>query len=428
MRRLDRLDTSPEFPTASELYRAGACVAPWGLGLPREEQNSEWTERGRQLHWWAEQAALGVLHEHPAAPPEYHAALGWIMPALDVDRELAKRVAWPDGCEALIRPEIGIKWRPTALLPEVALCERQPGERLRGWFSGTADLVFVDNDGVLYVVDWKFGPREPYMGERANVSAQGAFLAMAFAELLGITGSSSCVVVARFERRMVSAEGIEVDAYDYTQGDLDAFAEALAGLADRLRRSVGVLPTVNHGCGRCSAKAACPAWQAMRAEVDRRAREDLAGAFDGEAPTTAKVARACHLATKVMEERLPVLKGLRDAYVLAKGPLDLGLGVRLEAKPRRQTELLQTPDALDVIEDVVGAGAVELVRKSGLGRVRKAINARFATIKSKADRDKAKAALLAELEARGVLKSKASTFVVQEVRAGEPEEEEEEDG
>ena len=247
--RLTRAPSQPYYTTASELRIASECVAPWALGLPGVRETNEWAEFGRSMHAAAECLALGKpRHEHFDAAGER--ALEHVTCSLDDDIAAAKVFVWPDGRAASIRAEMGIKWRSDGFDDEAALCERAPGERLRGWFSGTADLVCVRADGGLVVADWKFGPREHVTGEPAKESCQGFFLALAFATLLEVRGSSAGVVVARFERRMVREDGIEVDAYDITQGELDAFAEQLRWLAARIDKAEGAAPRISAACGK----------------------------------------------------------------------------------------------------------------------------------------------------------------------------------
>jgi hypothetical protein len=88
-----------------------------------------------------------VRHELFSAGDER--ALEYVVCTIDDDRSMARQFVWPDGRSASLRAEVGIKWRPGALEDEAALCERRPGERLQGWFSGTVDLAYVRHDGVL---------------------------------------------------------------------------------------------------------------------------------------------------------------------------------------------------------------------------------------------------------------------------------------
>lgn len=412
MRSLPILSPSkPGYPTASELYRARECIAPWALGLPEVRETNEYAEEGRELHWWAEQTARGYLHEHPSPPEKYVARLRHVREALAADFGSAKW-ARPDH-KVLI--EQGIKWRPGVLEDEVALCERQPGERLRGWFSGTADLVYVRTDGLLVVADWKFGPREAITGEPAKDSCQGFFLATAFAALLGIRGSSSGVVVARFERRMVSDDGIEVDAVDITQGELDDFAEQLRGLAQRIEAAEGATPRISAACGKCKAKSACPAWSALELALYAEALENAVDLINGP-PRDAEHAREYRDGIAALERAKEDLEERYRAF-LVQNPdgVPLGLGMREVARKVERPNLVLTDAAQAKIREKWGEAA--FVARPSIGRIRAAEKVKLSR-PSKADWDKRKAALAEEMREMGLLltPSVSTRLVVQQMK------------
>lgn len=420
MRRLSLLPSSPEYPTASELHRMRECVAPVALGLPEVSETSEWAEEGRRMHAMAEAVARGVEWIDRMSPEDISI---WRL-LQDMIGQDAVAAKWHTPAHKLFI-EQGIKWRPGVLEDEVALCERQPGERLRGWFSGTADLVYVRADGVLVVVDWKFGPREHITGEPAKESCQGFFLATAFADLLSIRGSSAGVVVARFERRIVSEDGIEVDAVDITQGDIDAFAEQLRGLAERIELGVGAMPRISAACGKCKAKAECPAWDAQYAgiiESSQHAHERLLIV-----PETNEDAARMHWAIDATEALLDQWKEWVKAYVLTHPEgVPIGLGLRLKAIPSKDREVLDTPEALDVIERIASPGAIEVQRKSGIGRIAKALrDGAGRDVSSAADRAKTKKAAeengFAALVKAGAVIDKGKKLTVKIVRSDEEE-------
>lgn len=422
MQHLSLAPSAPYFPTASELRIASECVAPWALGLPEERETNEWAELGRRMHAAAECLALGkVRHEHFDAPSER--ALEHVMCSLDDDIAAAKVFVWPDGRAAGIRAEMGIKWRSDGFDDEAELRQRAPGERLRGWFSGTADLVYVRTDGVLVVVDWKFGPREHVYGEPAKESCQGFFLAVAFASLLKISGSSAGVVVARFERRMVREDGTEVDGYDITQGELDAFAEQLRGLGERIQRGVDVAPRISAACGKCKARRECPAWEMQSHVVYHHVAN---ASFDAlkRPPQSPDDARALHYAIEQGEHLTAEWKKWRDAYVLTNGPVSVGLGMALKAVPQSKRAVVSTPEAMDLIEQVAGKSAIVIERNATCDSIKKAArDAAGAGIVSTSDRNKAKAAAEAEVFAKliegGAIREAGKTYVVREMRTGD---------
>jgi len=395
MRRLSLAPQEPEYPTASELRRATECVAPWALGLPEEaDEAGEWAEYGRRRHAIAEEIARKQASAHAHARPEENACELLLFDAIKADRDAAKvGYAW--------HVEAGIKWRSDGLADEVQLCERRPGERLRGWFSGTADLVYVRHDNVLVVVDWKFGPREHVTGEPAEHSCQGWFLALAFCELLGIKSSGPGVVVARFERRMVREDRIKTDGHDITQGELDAFRVALVGLGERITQGVGALPRISKACNHCKAKAECPAWAVLREELRTRAWDDIR--LLDKPPSNDEEARFYRDAIQGLERERDQAKERYAAY-LALNPagVPIGLGMR-EVGKRIETQTLNITEAATArIRERFGDAAFG-APKPTLGRIEAAVKAWGGKGKSKSDWLKTKATLREELKAEGIL-------------------------
>jgi hypothetical protein len=364
--RLDLLPSSPFFPTASELRIASECVAPWALGLPETSETNEWAEMGRACHFAAETIARGQEPSDPrlrAVPDKIYAHL---VSAMTPDmRENPKNG---------FHIEQGIKWRPGVLEDEAEFCERQPGERLRGWFAGTTDLAYVRRDNLLVIPDWKFGPREHVNGEPAKESCQGFFLALAFATKLGIRGSGPGVVVARFERRMVSESGIEVDAYDITQGELDAFAEQLRGLAKRIETAEGAVPRISAACGKCKARRACPGWDEMRDELRARITEDVT--LLDRAPETPEEARFYHDAIGEMKREHDAAKERYNAFLaLNKEGVPIGLGMREVGKRIERQNLVVSDTSIACIRERWGDAAFGAA-KPALGRIEAAEKAK----------------------------------------------------
>jgi hypothetical protein len=437
MRRLSLLPFGPFLPTASELHRAGECPAPWALGLPEaEDAPSEWAEQGRLLHWAAEllsngQGMIETLSRVLPEPNNPNAKPWPIVPIVEHVGTALERdfIDCKEGVDGVWHVEQGVKWRTDGLDDEAALCDREPGQRIRGWFSGTADLVYVRHDGVLVVADWKFGPREHVTGEPAKDSCQGFFLALAFCTALGITGSSDAVVVARFERRMVSEDEIETDAHDITWGELCRWRDVLAGLAERITSAVDAAPKLSAACGHCKAKAECPAWDQLEALVVVSIAEPSTDEFLAlvSAPQTDGDVRTIHHAIEAGERLVGEWKRLREAYVLThpEGVI-VGLGLKLKAIPSKDREVLDTPEGLDAIERIVPGGVV-FERKAGIGTIEKAIAAAVgkANITSTSDRNKTKKGeterVFAELAAVGAVIDKGKKLTVRIVRSDEKE-------
>ena len=427
LRRLGLQPSVPFFPTASELYRAAECVAPWALGLPESgDEPGEWAERGRRLHAAAEAYACRVAGMPSRERDEGGDLALWadawrtLAEMLTSDFHQAKPGSW--------YVEQGIRWRSDGFADEAELCEREPGERLRGWFSGTADLVYVRADGVLVVADWKFGAME-HLREPAEDSCQGFFLALAFCRLLEITGSAADVVVARFEKRIVSEAGIEVDGYDITQGELLQWHTMLSGLAGRIVKAESAAPRLSAACGHCKAKAACPSWDALKTHAMTAMANVSTGQVDAlcRPPQSPEDARTLYHAIEQGEHLTAEWKQWLKAYVLTSGPVPIGLGLSLKALPQSKRSVVATPEAMDVIERVAGGAAIEVQRSATCESIKKAVrDAAGEGIVSTADRNKAKARAeenaFAALIAAGAIRESVKIYTVRECRAGETEE------
>jgi len=414
VRRLDLLPLAPFYPTASELHRAAECVAPWALGLPEtEEAPGEWAAFGRRMHEAAERLAKPFT-----LPAEYNdlptSMMSHVKTAIEADR------AHVGGRWDKLMAEQGVAWRPGFPDDEAKLVQREPGERLRGRFSGTVDLAYVRADGVLVVVDWKFGPMEHVRGEPAQDSCQGFFLALALCTALEFRGSSAGVVVARFERRMVREDGIEVDGHDITQGELDAWAKTLAGLARRIDSAVDAAPKLSAACGKCKAKQGCPAWDALEAaifgEVAGESWQCLL-----EAPKAPADVRVRYHAAEAAEAAAERWKDEARAYLMTHSEgVEIGLGLKLRAKQSGHKTVLQTKESMALIESVAGRNA--LLTRSNLGAIEKAVKeAAGAGIVSKSDRDKARRVAVENAFARltegGAILEKGARWGVSVVRS-----------
>lgn len=460
MRRLSLLPLLPEFPTASELHRARECTAPWTFGLPEaEEAPGEWAEKGRLHHAFAEMLATGYApSEDIVWTDPFSFDLSTIDPVIGKALDDAIRT---DATSAKIGHwfvEQGVKWRTDGLDDEAELCKRRPGERLRGWFSGTADLAYVRADGVLVVADWKFGPMEAIRGEPAQDSCQGFFLALAFCKVLGITGSSAGVVVARFERRIMSEDGVEVDGYDITWGEMCEWAEVLgrneyelvdgrvrlrsdgdwnrvpaggkwrAGLSRLIEESTDAIPKISAACGKCKAKAECPAWNALESQTLVAITDPSTDEFLSlcQAPKSASDVRLLHHAIEAGEDLVKEWKRLREAYILTHPEgVEIGLGMKLKAIPSKDREIVDTQEGLDAIERIV-PGSTYFERKATMKSIAKAArDAVGKEIASSSDRAKTKDQKEKEafdaLIAAGAVVDKGKKMTVKVVRSDEKE-------
>jgi hypothetical protein len=396
MHRLSLLPSGPYLPTASELHRAAECVAPWALGLPEaEEEPGEWAEMGRHLHEVAEEICAYKGERLPLLGA--NKIIGQhIAEAVKVDVLLLKQ-----GADGVFYIEQGLQWRPGFPDDEARLVTRAPGERERGWFSGTADLAYVRADGVLVVIDWKFGERTRWIGERAKDHAQLWTLALALATALGIRGSSENVIVARVEARHVNADGIEVDGHDLTQGMIDAWADTLRTLARRIDTATDASPKLSAACGRCRAKEACPAWNALEQAILGEICDQGAEAFL-RPPTSPHEVRLLYHATEAAESAVENWEQWVQAWCLVHPEgVEIGLGLKLQSREKASRAVVQTSEAMALIEEVAGTGAIEVKRKSSIGVIEKAVKeAAGAGITSRSDRDKARRAAVESAIAR----------------------------
>jgi hypothetical protein len=419
MHRLDILPSKPFYPTASELHRAAECVAPWALGLPEaEEAPGEWAEYGKRMHGIAETVARNIAF---VATTESEAqVLRYLQEAIALDRCAVRMVPGSPASSDPWLVEQGLQWRPGFPNDEARLVTRAPGERERGWFSGTVDLAYVRADGVLVVVDWKFGERTRWIGERAKDHAQLWTLALALATALGIRGSSENVIVARVEARHVNEDGIEVDGHDLTQGMLDAWADTLRKLARRIDVATDAAPKLSAACGRCRAKEACPAWQALEvsvfAEVSGNNMEALI-----RPPVNSSDVRALYHATEAAKSAVENWAQWIEAWCLVRPEgIEIGLGLKLCASEVGEDRVITTPEAMDAIERELGPGVVvsETKRKTTLKAIDASVGKRpaIADIKSSHDRKVARERAIESVRARlgelGAIRRKGSRWGV----------------
>lgn len=422
MRSLPVMGTEPEYPTASELHRAAECVAPWALGLERHDESGVDAAWGRLCHAGAEALARGdvIRDALSVAPsldeyPRLMAVLTHVRDALDADRDALFDCVDAAG-KAPWFVEQGVSWKPWDRTAR--LVERQPGQRFQGEFSGTADLVYVRGDGVVIVVDWKFGVQTARIGEPAEEHAQGWTLALGFVTALGVKQYGDAHVVARFEARHVNEEGVRVDGVDITAGELAAWARELEKLAAKINAGQTATPRRSHACGRCSARAACPSWQELAEAVTFELAPALEADVLARPPQTPKEVRLLNDAILAGERHVERWREWRRAYVLTHEPVPVGLGLELAALRRKERKMLQTPESLAVVERVAPGGVVvEEKRKATIESVKRAVrDAAGAGIVSTADRNKAKAAAEArafdELEREGALVAAGTTWAI----------------
>ena len=416
MRSLPLLSPSkPGYPTASELYRARECIAPWALGLPEERTSNEYAERGQRLHEGAANVALaGDVDQWlnaqfagiSSCERESVSLMMWrVSDFIAKDHAAAvknKQMSW--------FVEQGIRYRPG--YPDVAeFVERKPGQRFEGWFSGTADLVYVRADGVLIVADWKFGRKDQV--EPAEENCQLLFLALAFATTMGIASSSEGVIVARIELRFVDEDGVHVDAEDVTWGELCAFADELGALTERI--DAGAAPKISHACGKCPSKAHCPAWEQLELALYGEALNSTTDMLLGP-PRDAEHAREYRNGIEALRRGLEDLEERYKAF-LVQNPegVPIGLGMREVARKVERPNLVLTEAAQAAIREKWGDAA--FTSRPSIGRIRAAEKAKKKQW-SAADWKKRKEELAAEMIAAGLLlaPSVSTRAVIQQMK------------
>lgn len=391
----------PFFPTASELRVASECVFPWALGLPMEQSDTEAMRRGRERHLYAEKIAT--------VQPVCETDGAWA-PAL---RELIYADAGARKSAEGWYVEQGVRWSIGFRGDEAELIDRSPGERLRGAFCGTADLAYVDKNGILVVVDWKFGEAPHLHNAAARENPQLWFLALALTSALKISGGSSSTVVARVELRSIRDDGqADIDSHELTQGDLDRFATVLADLADRIVAAQDARPTLSQACGSCRSRASCSAWSDLEVAIAR----DLSGASllrPPETPGDMAFLRHAIVAGKATIEKWEEWRKAYHLYHPEGVPVGLGLVERLI--PLRRSQVIKTPEAYAAIREHAGEEAVEMRPHATMESIRKAARdqvggeTRSATDRKKL-KDKAEDEVLQKLRGVGAIQEAGESY------------------
>jgi len=323
-----------------------------------EQSDTEAMRRGRERHLYAEKIA--TVQPVPATDGHWASTLRELIYADASARKSAE--AW--------YVEQGVRWSIGFRGDEAELIDRSPGERLRGAFCGTADLAYVDKNGILVVADWKFGEAPHLHNAAARENPQLWFLALALTSALQISGGSSSTVVARVELRSIKDDGrADIDAHELTQGDLDRFATVLAGLADRIIAAQDARPTLSQACGMCRSRASCSAWSDLEVSIARNVSE-LSLLRPPESPVEMATLRHAIAAGKAAVERW---EDWRKAYHLYHPEgVPVGLGLVEKLIPLRRSRVIQTPEAFVAIREHAGDDAVEMRPHATMESIRKA--------------------------------------------------------
>ena len=303
------------FPRPSLLHIAWAgCLWPWaGEGRIQPEDNAAMS-RGREIH-----AAIARLYLTDIWAPELGPWKESLAVVLDRDRV-------GGGVDAI------------ELKLEHDVCGR--------WFGGTADLV-ISTPAHRTIIDWKTGHESP---GRASDCVQ----LYAYARLVSVVdwgdtlGNGNALHI---EIRWLKDDGaIEISSADVCPDEIAAFGAELEAIAARLDAG-GIEPVPGEHCERCPARINCPAHNTFMTTaaggmgIDFDARSILSRGVQ-----SAAEARGVYHAVNALKHGLPILEEHLRAYVHANGPVEVNPGVHLRATAQKRRSVLDTPQAITIIE------------------------------------------------------------------------------
>lgn len=295
------------FPRPSLLHIAWAgCLWPWaGEGRIQPEDNAAML-RGREIH-----EALAALY----------------------DTSVFGRILYP-WVEDLGELRRAVDTDDTVTESEVTLSKPIGSYQL----TGTLDLI-VTHDNSVTIVDWKTGHESP------GVAAQCVQL-YAYAWLHYEDG-----IAQRIELRWLKDDGtIEITLADVAPDEIAAFGAELEAIAARLDAG-GIEPVPGEHCERCPARINCPAHNTFMTTaaggmgIDFDARSILSRGVQSPAE-----ARGVYHAVNAIKHGLPILEEHLRAYVHAHGPVEVNPGVHLRATAQKRRSVLDTPQAIAIIE------------------------------------------------------------------------------
>lgn len=295
------------FPRPSLLYIAWAgCLWPWaGEGRIQPEDNAAMS-RGREIH-----EALAALY----------------------DTSVFNKILYPwvEGLGELRRK---VDTDDTTAAAEVTLSKPIGSYQL----TGTIDLIIRRGDFAI-IVDWKTGHESPGAASQCVQLYAYAWLHQ--------THECNCQV----ELRWLKDDGtIEITRADVAPDEIAAFGAELEAIAARLDAG-GIEPVPGEHCERCPARTNCPAHSTFMANaaggmgIDFDARSILSRGVQ-----SAAEARGVYHAVNALKHGLPILEEHLRAYVHANGPVEVNPGVHLRATAQKRRSVLDTPQAIAIIE------------------------------------------------------------------------------
>jgi hypothetical protein len=209
--------------------------------------------------------------------------------------------------------------------------------------SGTIDLLVTHNDTWepprITIADWKTGFESP--GE-----ARECIQLYAYAWIDHTPG-----VAQTIELRWLKDDGtVEVSSVAITADEIAAFGAELEAIAARLDAG-GIEPVPGEHCERCPARINCPAHNTLLTKaaggmgIDFDARSILARGIQSDAE-----ARGVYHAINAVKHALPMLEEHLRAYAREYGPVEVNPGVHLVASTQTRRSVLDTPQAMEIIQ------------------------------------------------------------------------------
>lgn len=314
--------------SASKLQRALHCRywARPDVELPPDEVG-EAAKEGTRLH-----EVLRLAHEAPGGEHPQ-----WAIVALSA-------VGAPPcaQCEVAfaIDPFIGSRALATAGPRDYSMADDDE-------IAGTADICWVDGDGVGHVVDWKTG--DPDNVEPVETNAQLAALAVAFAYVHQLSlVKVSLAFVGPGRTPFVSS-------YMHDDASLKAWSADLQSVIDGIS---GALPCSGEWCRWCQAASVCPVTSTALAELDGSKLADSL-------PMTAAIvsdehAASVHVRLKLVDKAIADIKKSLKAYVEERGNVPIGNGkaLKIVEASRESCTLSKVPKELK--EQLRKCGAISV--------------------------------------------------------------------
>lgn len=328
----------------STAARRIACAGSMALEAKMPNESSSYAQEGTDLHTIME----SLVEKNEPASTMLAETVGSIAA---VTHEQVNALAW---CQEIVDAEIGK--HPFEL--EV----RGAFPNIEGAF-GTADVVVFGDDGVLTIMDYKFG-KGVYVSAADN--AQLIFYGLCVANHYGLMDTFTEIRGHILQPRLDNHS-----THVWTRDEALAFNDTLVSAIENARDEY----TISPACGFCSGKSVCPAHTAIAQEASawrEIARDELPRALsmveDLEAWCKAVRKDAHSALTKGANVQGWKLVQSRGKRVWGPSEKNVEKGLRrrgLTVKDFRITSLITPPAA----EKLLGVEAIEtmIVKETGTG-------------------------------------------------------------